>query len=152
MKCKSLRIPVAIVLSLICFLFSSAYGRSGSAGSIHIDERTDQAILEREFKIKYGQELPVQGQDLKVKFAALLSDSRCPANVQCVWEGDAEIQLVVRLATTLKGKIRLHTSQRFTQAKKYRQYVIRLIALEPSPRTGEAKPNDYTATLLITKK
>jgi hypothetical protein len=45
----------------------------------------------------------------------------------------------------------LHTNG--TQAEKYQQYVIRLVALDPYPRTEvERKLSDYVATLLIKKE
>jgi hypothetical protein len=86
MKGVSLRILLAKVLSLMCVLFGVGYvGCNGATNSgAYTEERTGEAVLERDFKIKYGQELTVKRQDLKVKFASLLDDSRCPANVTCV--------------------------------------------------------------------
>ena len=139
-------ISLRIALSLVYVLFGIGYvGSNGATGS--------GAVLGREFKIKYGQELTVKGQDLKVTFASLLDDSRCPVNATCVWEGDAEILIGVRQAKREGSQIALHTNQKFSQAGKYQQYVIRLVALDPYPRTDlEPQPSDYIATLLITKE
>ena len=146
MKRISLRILVAIVLPLMCVLFVIGYACSnGKTGT--------GAVLAQEFKIKYGQELTVEGQDLKVKFASVLDDSRCPANVTCIWEGFAKIVIGVRRAKAEESQMELHTHDRFTRAGKYQQYVIRLVALDPYPRTDvERKLSDYVATLLITKE
>ena len=111
------------------------------------------SLLGRNFKIKYGQELTVKGQNLKVKFGSLLDDSRCPTDVKCVWEGDAKILISVRRANARASNIELHTSAHFKQAGKYQRYVIKLVALDPYPRTrGKEKQGDYVATLLITKE
>jgi hypothetical protein len=144
MKGISLRSLLAIALPLMCVLFGGAYvGSNGATGS--------GAILGREFKIEYGQELTVKGQGLKVKFVSVADDSRCAVNATCVWAGDAKIVIGVRQANTEGSRIELHTNG--TPAEKYQRYVIRLVALDPYPRTDvERKPSDYVATLLIKKE
>ena len=115
-----------------------------------VEERTDKAVLGREFKIKYGQELTVKGEDLKVKFASVLGDSRCPIDAWCHWAGDAKILISVRGANAEETRMEFHTLG--AQAGKYQEYVVRLVALYPRRRVGvEVKPSDYVATLLIKK-
>jgi len=155
MQGMSLGTPLAMVWLLTCGLLGAGYvGCNGVASSdARTEERTGEAVLEREFKIKYGQELTVKGEGLRVTFASLLDDSRCPINATCVWEGDAEILIGVRRANAEESQIALHTNQKFSQAGTYRQYVIRLVALDPYPRADvENKESDYTATLLIKKE
>jgi len=154
MKSISLRILFAIVLSLMCTHFGTSYiGCNGATGvAAHFEDRTDEAVLDRNFKIKYGQELTVKGGDLKLKFASVLDDSRCPANGICIWAGDAKILIGVRRAKAEESQIELHTYGKPTQAK-YQEYVIRLVALDPYPGTEtEGKRSDYVATLLIKKE
>jgi hypothetical protein len=143
MRRTCLGILVAMTL-LMCGLFDCGYAwGKGAAGS--------DAVLGRKFKIKYGQELTLEGQELKVKFASLLDDSRCPADVTCHWAGDAKILIGMRRATAEEARIELHTLG--THSEKYQQYEIRLVALDPYPRTDvERKQSDYVATLLITKE
>src|SRR5262249_58503750 len=47
-----------------------------------------------------GQEAPVEGTGLRILFRAVSDDSRCPADVTCVWEGDAGGALRGRGAAT----------------------------------------------------
>lgn len=47
-------------------------------------------------KLKYGKS--VVFDDVEVKFVSLISDSRCPKNVSCVWGGE-----VVIMVDVLKG-------------------------------------------------
>jgi hypothetical protein len=151
----SLRILLATVLPLMCVLVSSGYtGGNGSAVvRVPFEAHMEKAVLEQEFKLKYGQELTVEGQSLKVKFASLLQDSRCPTDVKCVWEGDAKILLRVRRGNAKKANMELHTNQNFAQARKYQHYVIRLVALAPYPKTRlTQKQSDYVATLIIKKE
>ena len=146
---------LTIVLSLMCVLLGVGHigciGATDSGAST--EERTGGAVLGRDFKMKYGQELTVKGHDLHVKFTALRDDSRCPANVTCVWEGNATILMLVRQANAEESQMELHTSRKFPQEGQYQQYVIRLVALDPYPRThSKIKQSEYMATLQITKE
>jgi len=155
MKNISLRILLAIVLSLMCVLLSSGYaGRDRANGtSLLIEEQSEQVVLDQNFKIKYGQELTIKGQNLKVKFDSLLDDSRCPTDVKCLWEGDAKILISVRRGRAKESHMELHTNQNFTRAGKYQKYTIKLVALDPYPKTRfQLKQSDYVATLLIRKQ
>ena len=44
------------------------------------------------FKLKYGQTARFNGENM-LTFQDVLSDSRCPIDVLCVWEGEVEVQL-----------------------------------------------------------
>ena len=46
--------------------------------------------------------------DLRITFAEVVTDSRCPPDVVCVWAGDAEVVLRVRDGNR-QGEVRLHT-------------------------------------------
>ena len=143
----------AFGLSLMCVLLSSGHdGRNGSrANSLPTDEAAKKAVFDRNFKVSYGKEVKVK--DLKVKFDSLVDDSRCPKDVTCVWAGDAKIVVSVRRGNSKASSMELHTNGQFAQTGKYQQYVIKLVALDPYPRTSvKAKPGDYVATLLITKE
>ncbi len=151
-----LRILLAIGLSLMSVLPSFGVdGRSGSRSSskgrsVTNEDAATKAVLDRNFKVRYGQEVTIKGQDLKVKFDSVLDDSRCPKDVTCVWAGDAKVLITVRRGNGEASKMELHTNGQFAQIGKYQQYVIKLVALDPYPRTSvKGKPSDYVATLLI---
>jgi hypothetical protein len=145
---------VGLLLSACVVAGPGSVGRAGSIDDrLHVEEHTGEAVLDQEFKLEYGQEVAVKGQELSVKFDAVLEDSRCPTGVNCVWEGDAKILIGAREATSEALKLELHTNGRFNQAGAYRQYVIRLVALDPHPKADvENEQKDYVATLLITRQ
>jgi hypothetical protein len=155
MKNMYLRILLAIGLSLMWVVLSSGYdGPNGSKrSSVPTEENAEKAVLNRDFKIKYGHEVTVKGAGLKVKFDSLLEDSRCPKDVKCVWAGEAKILITVKRANERESKIELRTNGEFILAAKYQDYVIKLVALDPYPRTSaKVKPSSYVATLLIGKR
>lgn len=152
MGSTSLKTLLAIVLLLMCVPLGTGHLRFDRPTDA-IEEPTAGPVLGRDFKLKYGQELTVKGQNLKVKFESLLEDSRCPKDVKCIWEGDAKLVISVRRGNAKESKIELHTSGNFAQTGKYNQYVIKLVALDPYPRTSvQEKRRAYLATLLITKE
>lgn len=59
----------------------------------------------REFTLRPGQFVKIRGEDLTIKFDGVISDSRCPKDVVCVWAGEALMQLT----TTLVGDVKTHS-------------------------------------------
>jgi hypothetical protein len=98
--------------------------------------------------IPVGRTAAVDRGRLTVEFRRVESDSRCPSNVQCVWEGDAAIALRVaqgeaRSDTTLHTRLdpRLVT---------YRGYELSIVNLAPYPATDqELDSAAYVATLAV---
>ncbi|HUG40865.1 MAG TPA: hypothetical protein VMM12_10280 [Longimicrobiales bacterium] len=43
------------------------------------------------FTLSPGQEATSSSLDLTIRFVDVATDSRCPIDVDCVWEGDAEV-------------------------------------------------------------
>jgi hypothetical protein len=51
--------------------------------------------LNEPFTLTGGQEGPIAAEDLRVRFAEVLEDSRCPTQVECFWTGQARIAVTV---------------------------------------------------------
>lgn len=159
MRIVNLRILLAVGLSLLWVVLGAGYdGRRGARNrskrrSVPNEDSAKKAVLDRNFRVRYGQEVTVNGESLKVKFDSVLEDSRCPKDVTCVWAADAKIAISVRRVNGEPSKMELHTNGQFNQTGKYQQYVIKLVGLDPYPRSSaEVKPSNYVATLLITKE
>ena len=45
------------------------------------------------FQLKVGETLKASKDDLAVQFVQVKEDSRCPKNTNCMWEGQAVIEL-----------------------------------------------------------
>ena len=54
-----------------------------------------EAQLGQPLTLKIGDVATFARENLEVTFAALVSDSRCPRNVQCIQAGEATIRIVV---------------------------------------------------------
>ena len=80
---------------------------------------------------------------------AVTADSRCPANVQCVWAGEANLlfEWGVRGALT---RVPLVTSPGRGSASLPGGFVLRALELQPTPLSGTPIPlSDYAVTVVI---
>lgn len=105
----------------------------------------------REFKLKAGGEARVKGAPVKVRFASVAEDSRCPRGVDCVWAGNARVSLVVEAAGRATS-VELNTNVE-PKAASAEGYELALVDLSPYPRADEKiNPKDYAATLVVRRK
>ena len=89
------------------------------------------------------------GEGRSLAFLAVTGDSRCPADVQCVWAGEAtlqfewtepgQLQRVALVASPATGSVALPNG-----------YRLRLLSLEPAPRsTRPIAQSEYVATVTV---
>jgi hypothetical protein len=102
-----------------------------------------------ELMIGYGDEVAVNGTVVRLAFGQVLSDSRCPVDVQCVWAGNAEVELGIRAGMGPTMPFRLNTNLIPRSADKL-GLRITLLELKPVPRAGTAiKPEDYSVRVKV---
>jgi len=102
------------------------------------------------FSLPLGKTASINGNGTKVTFKQVKADSRCPTDVTCVWEGDAEIEITVsRPGAPDDTKIlSLHTPNVITSG----DLQIRFVGLTPVPRQADGNaPRAYVAQLLANR-
>lgn len=105
------------------------------------------------FEVKAGETGRLADETLSVRFDRVTEDSRCPVGVQCVWEGDAGVQLTLEKPPAAAEARVLHTSRRFGRETEYAGLVVRLVDLQPEPREGATiAPEDYRVKLVADVK
>jgi hypothetical protein len=110
------------------------------------------ARLGAPFELRVGQAAIIGDEELEVRFAGVTSDSRCGKGETCVWEGDASVTVVTRLAGAAEEQHALHTSARFPDSAMYQGYSIRLALLSPAPAAGITPAQaDYRAVFEVTR-
>lgn len=88
---------------------------------------------------------------INIVFRGVVQDSRCPIDVVCVWQGDAQVRLAVALARHAWERVDLHTSLE-PKAVEFEDYVIRLVDVAPSRRSNDSvRPADYSIRLAISR-
>lgn len=98
---------------------------------------TPTTPLGQPFTLTPGKSVTIDG--VKITFAAVGQDSRCPPDVQCIWEGDAEVRLRVG---TEEVTLHTHGGTQYPNSATVNGGTITLRELTRSP---------YTATLILTK-
>lgn len=110
------------------------------------------AALDRPFEVRVGQAAVLPAEGLSIVFQQVRNDSRCPVDVQCVWEGDAELVLEVQASPSDREQLSLHTSSQFGTSVDFGAYRILYRELQPGTRAGESPdPNAYVATLVVSR-
>lgn len=144
MRRLSKRVPSLFVLAFVVLL----------GGQVVAEAQT--ARVGREFDIRVGRVVTLDGGRLRVRFTRVASDSRCPVDVDCIWAGNAEVLIEVG-ERGWKGKrtLTLNTSGITDKPReaRYGRYTLKLVGLAPPPRsTRKIAAGRYTATLLVSKE
>jgi hypothetical protein len=107
--------------------------------------------LDQPFELRVGRSATVAGEGLTVSFEAVPSDSRCPTGVQCVWAGNAVVQVVLSKDGKAFGA-ELNTNLEPTSVD-YLNYNVALVSLAPYPtaKGGAISQSQYRATFVVTR-
>ena len=106
--------------------------------------------LNGRFTLAPGQRVHVQSESFQLEFVGVQGDSRCPADVVCVWAGDAIVQ--VRVIDTAPAEYDLHTGDAARTTAVHGRARIELVELQPYPFSSRTiAPGDYRATLTVTR-
>ena len=133
----------SLLAVLLLLLLLAACG--GEAGEV-------KANLGQEFSLSMGQTVSIQDEELKLKFLEVISDSRCPKDVTCVWQGQASCLVEITYLESLY-KVTLVQPGLPEEPSQidFKEYVIKF-NLTPYPEAGkEIKKNDYQLQLVVTR-
>ncbi len=124
-------------------LLAAACGSPTESSTVDLDET---------FTLAPGDRARVDGVDLTVLFDQVASDSRCPVNVVCVWEGDAVVKATLSQPGQSSSTVELHTSAQSARKVTYGSLTVTLVGLAPEPREGTAiSQGAYRATFVVSR-
>ncbi|MTI30941.1 hypothetical protein [Xanthovirga aplysinae] len=102
------------------------------------------------FKIKIEETRINEGSELSISFDQVLEDSRCPANVRCIWAGNAKVKLWFNNGTKeIPFNLNTHRGEGFRQDTIIDNIYIKLLGLSPYPGTPEYEMEAFQAELLV---
>src|SRR5829696_8413474 len=78
-------------MKILLIILSIATISLGNSCSKSADKRLSEGTLE--LKVHESAEGSIKGERVKLGFEAVVSDSRCPANAMCIWQGAATATL-----------------------------------------------------------
>jgi hypothetical protein len=140
------------------WLYAAAAGVviAGCGLSQRAEAEPVEANLNEVFTLGGDQEATISGEDLRLRFAQVLEDSRCPTQVECFWTGQARIAILVSPTGREPALTEFNTNPAPGQGiltARVGEYTIEFSSLDPYPQTiDEAIPLDeYRATLSVRK-
>ena len=102
------------------------------------------------FPLNYQEKKHNADENISIKFKRVLSDSRCPIDVNCVWEGNAEVEFIFSKNNVWRSII-LNTGIEPSKVSLF-GYEIQLVSLEPPVLSNDPPDQeDYIAYLVITR-
>lgn len=100
-------------------------------------------------KVGLNKEIQVAGSKLRVRFVEIVEDSRCPADVQCIWAGNAKVRLRVN---TGRGTEMVTLETMNSPLIVINGYSFKLTELTPVPRSNvRIDQSKYIATIDVVK-
>lgn len=120
--------------------------------NVAVSDAVPDVRVDESFVLAPGESVEIEGADLTVTFLEVRDDSRCPADVQCVWAGE-----VVLSAETIQAGVgetwQLHSGEQgggSTRAE-LGSYRLELLGVAPEPRTqgDPIAPGEYRATFRV---
>lgn len=109
-----------------------------------------QAQTEQTIKVGINRQKTLSKSDLTIKFVSLIEDSRCPTGTNCIWAGNANIEIKVSKGKESKT-FELNTFLE-PKAVAFAGYEIKLADLNPKPAANvRIDKNGYTATFVVCK-
>ena len=119
----------------------------------HTNPQPKVVAVDSEFTLRRAERASVDGGRLLLTFLSVPSDSRCPSDVVCVWQGDAAMLFRLESDDSESPTIvdTLHTELQ-PRTLTHLGYTVTVKALEPYPHSKQDPGSrDYRATLIITK-
>ena len=96
-----------------------------------------------------GQTVGIEGSGDTLAFTGVISDSRCPVNVRCVWAGEAVLAFELRHHGAVVARS-VTVSPSVDASGVLGPYRLAVLSLEPEPTAATAiPPADYEATIVL---
>ncbi|NAW50242.1 hypothetical protein GNY06_02175 [Elizabethkingia argentiflava] len=109
--------------------------------------QTEDQIL----KLKLGEEKELRQNHLKIKFVGVTEDSRCPKDRNCMWIGNAKVQLKVNDQNFTLDTQNM-PNQNYSKTLMIKGYNYTLETLSPEKLSMQTPITDYTIQLKVEKK
>jgi hypothetical protein len=132
-----------LTLGALCLLFLAA-----KCGDTPKEEKGFQ--VGTPFSLVIQEQIPCECAGPDVKFEGVTEDSRCPKYTNCVWEGQAVVQLTLMGSTPETLELTMQEGKPELASKEVGGYIYRLEAVNPYPEAGKKiVPADYSIRLVV---
>ena len=113
-------------------------------------QKTPTFEMGQPFQLKMGEALKASSDDLVIQFVQVKEDSRCPKNTNCVWEGQAVIELAVKGKASKNIDLIMSAGKSAKLKEQMDNYTCTLKKVDPYPESGtKIDPADYVIELVV---
>ena len=110
--------------------------------------KKDLLMTEKTLKVRLHETSVLDGLELNV--LRIVSDSRCPSDATCVWEGMIQIEVALKGHDGKKGILLLNDQESGPVHGKFDGYEISLLGADPSPSSVKRlTPEQYLFELNV---
>lgn len=142
-KCNS-DTKTTIILVAFALILINVQNVQGAAISL------DKISLDTPFQLGVGNTAALISTDIKITILNV-EDSRCPADVLCVWQGEAKVSINVKRSQDIGNFTLSSTAGQETQS--FDGYSIKLVEVQPYPYSNtDILPSDYVVTFTVSEK
>jgi len=132
--------------TLACLLSLSALLLAGCS-----EPATAEVGLGKEVTLAVGQSAAITGEDLRIEFVEVVSDSRCPNGAKCIWAGEASCLVKIAQAGSTYEKVLTQPGLSEPTSDTFGGYEVTFDVL-PYPEVGkEIKAKDYELKLTVSR-
>ena len=105
------------------------------------------------FEMKIGEEANCKNcTALSLNFVGIKEDSRCPEFTNCIWEGQAVVELSINTGSKMPLELIMQKSKPELGQKVVGDYSYKLEKVDPYPKSGTSiQDEDYIITLVVEK-
>jgi hypothetical protein len=135
-----------LLLTLVAIL---GIGATNTSAALEPKSFKPDTFKSETIALRNGTQRTVARGELTIKFVTVVEDSRCPVDVNCVWAGNAKIQVKV---TDHRGRTKIMELNTNAEPKvdQLGRYAISLMNLTPKPtQNRKHTPSRYNARLSI---
>ena len=102
-------------------------------------------------EVQIGKSATEQRSKVKVEFLEVIEDSRCPADVNCIWAGNAKIK--IRVTKNGKSEVIELNSGMMNKDNAFGGYTFLLENLTPKPISDkQIDKSSYVATIMMSRE
>ena len=92
------------------------------------------------------------GTSIRVTFAEVLEDSRCPIDVTCFRAGNGQVLITAREGDSDEADRLILNTTEGPRTATFDEWQFELTELDPEPHTGRQTPPNYRVTLRVSSK
>ncbi len=86
----------------------------------------------------------------RIEFSRVVEDSRCPRNVQCVWAGDAKVEVLVMSGNNPTAAELISLTPPRNEAR-VGNLTVKFLSLTPHPAGEKQSDRRYVAEFLVSR-